>query len=382
MSNNYVLSTTYGGFAAGTQPLSDIDGTNNQLAAMGTLMCSSSGTNTITLSSLAGYPTMSAYGANQKVGFVATTTSSTSVTIRYSALSFLNAYLNDGVTPVGSGGITTGFYYEFSYIPALNSGSGGWQQITPVLPTSVMGSAAAGTLINAKMSVASPNATATFTADQIVTATTLGGNYQTLSNYSQAINLSTTGAGGMDTGTAPISGFVSLYAIFGSSETSILACNVTTSTGTIYAGANMPSGYTYSSLIGIWQTNASSQFPIGYQTGRRFFFVPINILDTASPATSYTSISLSGAVPPGATTVSGEAGSNTSAVSGNISLAGDVNGTGEQLCLIPGSTVPIGTYFSSAPFNDLPVITTQTIYYKGASSGTNAARINVTSYSF
>jgi hypothetical protein len=56
---------------------------------------------------------------------------------------------------------------------------------------------------NAKMSVATASATATFTASELLVETALGGQAFKLANFSKTINLATTGAGGMDTGTAP-----------------------------------------------------------------------------------------------------------------------------------------------------------------------------------
>ncbi len=130
---NYNFPITFGGLAAGNQPLSDFDTNFDSAARMGTLMCLASGTNAVTLTSLSNYPTLTNYGNLQKVGFLAATTSTTLVTVGYSALSVLNAYLDDGVTQVGStvsNGLTGGSYYEFAYNSALNLGTGGWQQIS------------------------------------------------------------------------------------------------------------------------------------------------------------------------------------------------------------------------------------------------------------
>jgi hypothetical protein len=60
------------------------------------------------------------------------------------------------------------------------------------------------------MSVAAASATATLTADEIVVGAALGGQKYIIGAFSKAINLASTGAGGMDTGTAPVSGFVAL----------------------------------------------------------------------------------------------------------------------------------------------------------------------------
>lgn len=93
-----------------------------------------------------------------------------------------------------------------------------------------------GMVRNASMSVTAASAAATFNADQIVVGTSLTGLQYFLGSFSKTINLATTGAGGMDAGSAPPSGFVALYAIYNpttqtaallaTNETSAVAPNV------------------------------------------------------------------------------------------------------------------------------------------------------------
>ena len=67
---------------------------------------------------------------------------------------------------------------------------------------------------NLFMQVTAQSATATLTADEIIVETALGGSRYCLGPFNKTINLGATGAGGMDTGAAPNSGFVALYAIY------------------------------------------------------------------------------------------------------------------------------------------------------------------------
>ena len=243
-----------------------------------------------------------------------------------------------------------------------------------------------GSARNARMSVTSAAATATFTADEIVVETALGSDVKKLANFSQAVNLASNGAGGMDTGSAPTNGFVSLYAIAkADGTTSILACNVTTSSGSIYAGANMPTGYTYSALISTWPTDGSSRFKVGFQMDRMLWFAKTNVLSTASPATSYTAISLTSVVPTNAKLVYGTAGaqSNVNCVFG---IAADTSGTALQVISLPTTTISgatVGGYGVGAPaeqWGPIPLITAQNIYYISANSGFSV-NIDVTAYS-
>ncbi|MDE2099132.1 MAG: hypothetical protein KGL39_17895 [Patescibacteria group bacterium] len=212
-----------------------------------------------------------------------------------------------------------------------------------------------GSHINLKCSVTTAGASATFTADELVLGTALGGAGIKLGSYSQTVNLGTTGAGGMDTGSAPTSGFVSVYAIWGSSGTSILACNVTTSSGVIYGGSHMPSGYTYSALISTWPTDSSSHFVFGYQEAHRVVTYGGGVVSGGS-ATSYTSVSLSSYVPPNAKRAGGWA---------------QTDGNGHQLYLSAASSdlglIVLGCVNTSTGGYgvwNLPLATPQTIYYK------------------
>lgn len=240
-----------------------------------------------------------------------------------------------------------------------------------------------GTSRNAKMSVTTAGATATFTADEVVVETSLGGTQYKLSSYSQSINLGSTGAGGMDTGSAPVSGFVSLYAIYNpaTSTASILAASTATSSGSVYSGANMPSGYTASALIGVWPTNGSSQFIVGFLRDRKIWIGPTNVLNVAAgaAATTYTSFSLSAIVPTNAITVFGRGGSNSSTIA-EFDVASDANGTGVQRTGGPSITSGLDSMNGGVNFES-PMITAQTLYYKSVAAA-NPARVDIVGYTF
>lgn len=240
-----------------------------------------------------------------------------------------------------------------------------------------------GTVRNLAMSVTTVSATATLTADEIIVASALGGQPYKLASFSKTINLATTGAGGMDTGTAPVSGFVALYAIYNptTQTAALLATNAATKQGNVYGGANMPSGYTASALVSVWPTNASSQLKTGAQIDRKAFIGLVNVYSASATTASYTALSVSTTVPANARTVTGDIACGAS-VTSNVSLliAGDVNGSGRKI-------VSIGTSSSTAFINDInyddiPILTQQTIYYQSTNSfGTPSYTINVSGYS-
>ena len=366
------------------------------------------------------YPT--AYKQGEVYCAKANFTSVGSDTLAVNSLAALPLYQPSGTGPtaVVAGQIHSGAMFCAAYDAALNSGAGGFQLLTggaASLDTigstqgdilyrgssawSVLGPGTAGQFLqtdgsaanpswssppaaaqfginlNAVMSVTTASATATFTADMITVTTSLsGGTPYSLGSFSHSINLGTTGAGGMDTGSAPASGFVALYAIYNpTTQTSaILACNVTTSTGSVYSGSNMPSGYTASGLIGIWPTNGSSQFIPGYISGRSFWKIPGTPILSGGTSSTYASVNLATDVPPAAKGYSAELNGPSTA-----QLFADVAASSAGMAEKQFYVYWTGSGIASATLSHLPIITTQTIYYH---TGGVALTIITTGYDF
>lgn len=236
-----------------------------------------------------------------------------------------------------------------------------------------------GAARNLKMSVPTASASATLTADNILVGSSLSGQLYRLPGFSKTINLATVGAGGMDIGTAPASGFVSIYAIYNpaTSTAALLACAQATSNGNIYSGANMPAGYTSSALISSWPTNASSQLVVGYQLDRKIYIDPFQVISSSTQQASLVSLSVALAVPTNAKTVDLVQSGTVTGSGFAFSAAGDSTGIGQR-----GYTVN-STGVQGVSVNDIPLITAQTIYYRIFTSGTlTAFTLNVTSYKF
>lgn len=238
---------------------------------------------------------------------------------------------------------------------------------------------------NLVMNVAAASASATLTADEIIVETALGGLRYCLASFNKTVNLATTGAGGMDTGTAPLSGYVALYAIYNptSQTAALLATNATSTLApNVYGGANMPSGYTASGLVAVWPTNASGQFIAGFQTDRVLSCYTASqgqALNSSTTQASPTALSISSLVP-----------KNAKYVSGNLQMQSSVPST-QNLSIYPtiASFGVIGTIFSasgssaiiSSPFIRFQLGTQQTIYYSSSNSaGTPGFTIFLTSY--
>lgn len=277
-------------------------------------------------------------------------------------------------------------------IPGVNSGNpiavlmecaGGAQQIAPAIASQhavpmAQAAGVVGSVRNLKMYVSAVSATATLTADEIIVETALGGVRYCLPNFNKTINLGTTGAGGMDTGSAPVSGFVALYAIWNptTSTAALLAQNASTMRTSVYSGANMPAGYTASALVGVWPTNGGGQFMLGLLRDRRLSFANVALLSTGS-VVAPTNLSISAVVPANAVRLGGALSAQSTATANNgITVATDTNLVGSQVC---NGGLAAGAASTMAFFVD--IATAQQISYQTANSaGSPTFLMNASSY--
>ncbi|WP_447781019.1 hypothetical protein [Pseudomonas plecoglossicida] len=240
-----------------------------------------------------------------------------------------------------------------------------------------------GRPLNAKMAVTSASASATLTADEIAVSSSLGAVSYTLANFNKTINLATTGAGGMDTGTATANGFVAIYAIYNpaTGASALLAANANSAVAPeVYGGANMPAGYTASALVSIAPISGTAgQFAPFFQLDRSVDYQGGNLI-TGSSTTGNNLPTFSTLIPINAKFVSGtnQIGSNAaSAVTQTLSSTANnlVGGQFNAQNLASGTS-------SAVPFR-LSISVPQTIYRTtGSPSGTPSFTIIVRSYEF
>ncbi|WP_339500227.1 hypothetical protein [Pseudomonas silesiensis] len=246
---------------------------------------------------------------------------------------------------------------------------------------------AIGTASHVKMSVSAASASATLTAYEIVVGATLGGQVYKLSGLNKTINLASTGAGGMDAGTAPVSGYVAVYAIYNpdSGASALLATNATSAAQPeTYSGANMPAGYTASALLTVVATNASSQFLPVYVSGRDVFIGLTQIYSSATQQATLTLRDVSLAIPPNAKTadISTIVASSSSGVTIQSAIAGSNAAAGGLGQKINGATSASAGAGLQSQFPNIPIITPQTIYYSVTiGSGTLSFSISIGGYS-
>ncbi|HEF5874769.1 TPA: phage tail protein [Burkholderia cenocepacia] len=233
------------------------------------------------------------------------------------------------------------------------------------------------------MNVSSASALATFTADEIVVETTLGGGFFRLAGFNKTINLATTGAGGMDTGSAPTSGFVALYAIYNpTTQTSaLLATNAASALApSVYGGGSMPSGYTASALLTVVPTNSSSQFAPVFVQDRKVNILQYTALSSSSSSGfTNTALSIAGGVPRNAKRVGGSLSlSNSTAANSVWVFYATSSGAGPQQYSI-NTTGSGGNLFG---FSGLDLSAAQTMQYAllSISAGTCSYIVYISSY--
>ena len=245
-----------------------------------------------------------------------------------------------------------------------------------------LSSTTVGSRVNLVANIPTAATTATFTADQLVVSTTLTGISYRLNSISKAINLATVGVGGMDTGSAPVSGYVAIYAAYNpllalsATNPMLIGQNATPAkVAEVYVGANMPAGYTATALVAVLPTNASSQFGVSYVSGRKMTVADVTAVNTSAGVTlALTSIASS--VPRNAIRVSGTLAAAATTGSGGCSttISGFSSGLGAQ-STAGYSTSPNGC---NTVFRDLPLATQQTIYLTTALAGPGTGLFTVT----
>jgi phage-related tail fiber protein len=189
-----------------------------------------------------------------------------------------------------------------------------------------------GDVRNGRMVLTSESTTATYTADELVVKDAFGGRQWVLPNVALNINLATVGAGGMDSGAAPSSGYVAIYAIYNplAKQAAAYAVNATSTVAAEVCKKSMPAGYIASALVAVVATNATGQMLPVIVNGRRHY---IRLLQMFTSAVALTSVpwAIATIVPPNAKCYSGElAMSNTTGGAMTINLATGTYGIGQS----------------------------------------------------
>lgn len=216
------------------------------------------------------------------------------------------------------------------------------------------------------------------TVDIDATSVTLfnaAGYGRKFSSLNETLDITASGANGLDTGSEASGTWYYLWAIGKVDGTldGLISASATAPT--------LPTGYVFKGLLGAVRNDGSSDFVRFFQTGSVVVTLNDSVL-SAGTATSYTSIDLSAYVPPTAISVKLYVGPNSSSgtnvVECRIAPAGSgTTDTYGVAAYIYGTYGIIGTSVAA----ECPMSTAQTVYYRV--SGTNArVDINVNGYRY
>jgi hypothetical protein len=184
---------------------------------------------------------------------------------------------NSVLLPVGTTGTRpTGVNGMVRYNSTLNAIEGyinsAWSSLSTSTTTA---SAVEGTFKNLKITNgATPNNQMAITADAVMLGNG-SGSYFVATSYSCTADVTTSGAGGLDTGTVAASTWYSEWVIYNGSTTSCLLSTSSTN-------PTMPTGYTYKARVGWNWTDGSNHFYRLLQFGRNAQYV----ITTGSNTTS------------------------------------------------------------------------------------------------
>lgn len=210
----------------------------------------------------------------------------------------------------------------------LYLGSGNWQVLSYSANTYIPGvQSIAGGFKNLKIAVAS-NSTATITADALTLEDSNGRAYRAKS-VNLTLNIASSGANGLDTGTETASTWYSLWVIY-NQTTNSLACLASISA----TAPTLPAGYTFQARFGWLRNDASSNFLRTLQYGRRAQYV-VGTNPTSLPVMA-----------------TGNAGSLTVPTWATVAVGAFVPSTASTIWIVPvGAGLSDGTGFMIAPNN-------------------------------
>ncbi len=255
-----------------------LDSNFNALGALTIIPCTAVGTNAITLSPVAGAPTISAYSNNAPIfGFQAAASTTTSpVQLQVGGLGLLNVYKANGAALIGANDFLIGLTYYVAFVQALNSGAGGWVLVNPGASAATAGAVQAAVKNLFIQNGGTPNTQITLTADAVAVSDGAT-NFTTLLTVNVTISSGTSGANGLDTGAIANSTQYAVYVIYNPSTLTVAGL-----ISTSFTSPTLPSGFTQFARLGSFRTDSSAHFIRILTRGRRSQYVVTSGSNTAA----------------------------------------------------------------------------------------------------
>ena len=196
--------------------------------------------------------------------------------------------------------------------------------------------------------------TATVTADEVFLQNS-DGFIKRFTSLSETVDITKSGANGLDTGSEAVSTWYHIWAI--GKEDGTLDCLLSLSA----TAPTMPAGYTYKIYLGAVYNNASGNFNEMYQRNNEVVCATVVVVNGGT-STTFASTSLAAAIPATARSIFGKIGNKTT------------SGTTQLSPLSSGNSYVnyyVGGVAGQTPYR-IPVITAQTVWYKMDTAGGKA----------
>jgi len=229
-----------------------------------------------------------------------------------------------------------------------------------------------------------PNSKVDIAADEVV-AKDASGDPRTLTAVSVTVDITASGANGLDTGSEGPSTWYYVWLIYdGTNVRGLFSTSRTTPT--------LPSGYTFKALVAEVRNNASSNFMTFYRLDADVYLDHTNVFTGKQAAASDTyesysagaggaDVDLATLVPPNARKLRGTIGNSSATNNQAIAIAADANGLGAVVNVAQGVGSPnIVDGFSSGNGFEIPLKTAQTFYWKTTAPNPRN-RMSVSGYS-
>jgi hypothetical protein len=242
-----------------------------------------------------------------------------------------------------------------------------WAQVTGA-GTPQSGSTVGGYISNLRIysSTSAPYTMVNVTADLIMVGDT-SGNHVSLTNLSQQLNITTSGANGLDTGTVTANVWYYLYEIYNPTTTTaalLMSLSATSPT--------MPSGYTMKKLISACIPSSSTSLPEFTQEGLEYSFTePYGFTQSGGQPTWPTLKSVAIGIPPSplVSSVKAALGFYVLPTSGTNDAMLGIDSSGTIWLALHSPTV--GSAIINTPVTStwMPVETSQTLYWGMSGTG-------------
>lgn len=248
-----------------------------------------------------------------------------------------------------------------------------WQMVNPPASADLQ-PALIGATRNLKITnnAGAPNNKLDITADEIIVKSST--RSYVLSTVSVTVDLTASGANGLDTGAEGSSTFYYVWAIYNPATGTTAGLLSASSTA-----PTLPSGYTAKALIGVIYNNSGSNFITSYQLDRRVWINETNLFTAQAPAVADTYESISVAtlgVPSVAKSVLGSGGTSD-ANPAKLTVAADANGLGAVNIIGNNNGAASNNFCYGAGF-EVPLKTAQTLFWKSPAGAHQ--RINISGF--